>query len=87
MLTLKKINKMFHKLDMLDPIYHDGFKSKSDTNPYEFPQELSDLRLRISVLPRPLTEEEKQTLKNMNLEFEKTEWARWSKGKGNRKRK
>lgn len=80
----KKIAEMYRKMheeSMLDDVYRAGYESdKEDENPYEFDKVVGVERMRIAVVPGPLTEEQKARLSELNELFEKDPWNRWSRG-------
>lgn len=77
----RQLSERFHKERSSDSVYLEGYNaSKNDENPYPFPEKLDRSRMRISTLPRALTEKEKKQLEALNKQMYATEWQRWSSG-------
>lgn len=75
-----------HFEGMLDPIYEEGYLATNSWEspypkcPYRFNKKLGIEQSRIACIERPLTEEEKTKLREINERIARTKWDRWTKG-------
>jgi len=80
-IAIEEIRKSLHEKDMMKPSYVKGYNSaKNDENPFVFPEELDTARMRIGSIPRPLTQEEKDELRRLNLIADQNDWHCWGMG-------
>lgn len=75
------IRHKIHVESMQNPAYVLGYNSKVNKNPFKYPKQISDDRLRISIKNK-LTSKDKQKLKDLNDQFFKSDW--WLFGMGYR---